>query len=240
MFATAVVLAAGRGSRLRSRVSKPLLKINSQAIVIYSLLTLDACADIKEIVVVVNQENSSAITREIQKRRLKKVRKIVEGGRRRQDSLGKALKAVDESSDFVLIHDAARPFIDKKIISDSLKAAKKTGAAVAAVPIKGTIKKIESRKSKTEGLLVQKTLDRGNLWEVQTPQVFKKYLIQEAYERFGDQDVTDDASLIEKLGRPVRIVRGSYFNIKITTPEDLVLAEAIARQKNGLSGRRRL
>jgi 2-C-methyl-D-erythritol 4-phosphate cytidylyltransferase len=116
------------------------------------------------------------------------------------------------------------------MVSSVLKEAKKSGAAIVGVPVKATIKKVKSQKSEVKSRpVVEKTLNRDSLWEVQTPQVFKKELIMEAYNKFGNSEVTDDASLLEKIGVRVKIVRGSYFNIKITTPEDLVLAEAIAK-----------
>jgi 2-C-methyl-D-erythritol 4-phosphate cytidylyltransferase len=132
---------------------------------------------------------------------------------------------VSENSDWVLIHDSARPFIDRKFITEVIMAAKKTGAAITGVPIKATIKSIKS------GGLVDRTLDRSNLWEIQTPQVFKKELILKAYKEFSKRNVTDDSSLVEKLGKKVKIVPGSYENIKITTKEDLLFAQAIAGRK---------
>jgi 2-C-methyl-D-erythritol 4-phosphate cytidylyltransferase len=121
----------------------------------------------------------------------------------------------------VLIHDAARPFVDAKSVSAAISAARRTGAAVSGVKVKGTIKKVTREK------IVKETLRREELWEIQTPQVFKKELLLRAYKRFGCQDVTDDAALVEKLGLPVSISPGSYLNIKITTPEDLIFARGI-------------
>ena len=224
MFTTAILLAAGKGLRFKSRISKPLIKLGSRPLIIYSLEVLSRHPYVKEIIVAVNAGNEKGITAILKTYNVKKVSRIVKGGFRRQDSLGNALKFADSRSKLVLIHDAARPFINRKIISDAIKAAHKSSASVSAVPVKATIK---------EGIggIVKKTLNRDLLWEIQTPQVFNKDLLIEAYGRFGKNDITDDASLVEKLGKKVRLVMGSYFNIKITTPEDMVFAQAIIREK---------
>jgi 2-C-methyl-D-erythritol 4-phosphate cytidylyltransferase len=232
-YVTAIVLAAGRGLRFKSKIPKPLIEINSKPIIIYSLVILSKHSHIKDIIVVVNPKNLRSIISKIGQYRIKKIREVVLGGRLRQHSVVNALKVIDSRTDSVLIHDAVRPFIDKKIISLLIKEAKKCGAAIAGVPVKATIKSIKYQVSSIKAkYIVDKTIDRGNLWEIQTPQVFKKDLIMEAYKKFGDTEVTDDASLVEKLGVRVKIVKGSYFNIKITTPEDLLLAEAILKAKS--------
>ncbi|MCX5709782.1 MAG: 2-C-methyl-D-erythritol 4-phosphate cytidylyltransferase [Candidatus Omnitrophica bacterium] len=227
MFNTAILLAAGRGERFKSRTAKPLIKLSNRPAIAYSLKALNGHPKIKEIIVVVNRLNCSGILRQIRKYKFSKVNKVVIGGKRRQDSLGSALKVLDKRAQIVLIHDAARPFLNRKVITDCLNEARRSGAAVAGVPVKATIKQ-------AIGLKVKKTLDRSDLWEIQTPQVFRKDLILKAYNKFVRTDVTDDASLVEKMGRTVKIVSGSYFNIKITTPEDLVLAEAIAAKINDI------
>ena len=224
MFTTAILLAAGKGLRFKSRVSKPLIKLGARPLIIYSLEALSSNPDIKEILVVVNAVNEKGIAAVLKNHSVKKVSRIVKGGLRRQDSLGNALKFADNRSKLILIHDAARPFISRKIISDVIKAAHKSSASVSAVPVKATIKE-------GVGGIVKKTLNRDILWEIQTPQVFNKDLIIEAYRRFGKNNVTDDASLVEKMGKKVRLVMGSYFNIKITTPEDMIFAQTIMRKK---------
>jgi 2-C-methyl-D-erythritol 4-phosphate cytidylyltransferase len=223
MYVTAIVLAAGKGLRFKSRLSKPLIKVNSKPIIIRCLGILSQHPYIKDIIVVANSKNSISITREIKQYRIKKIKDIILGGRLRQDSVINGLKAMDMRTGLVLIHDAVRPFIDKDMVSSVIKEASRYGAAIVGAPVKDTVKKVKTK------FVVEKTLNRKSLWEVQTPQVFKKELILEAYERFGDIEVTDDASLVEKLGAKVKVVRGSYNNIKITTPDDLILAEAIAK-----------
>lgn len=209
--------------RFTSRLSKPLIKVNSKPIIIRCLGILSQHPYIKDIIVVANSKNSISIIREIKQYRIKKIKDIILGGRLRQNSVINGLKAMDMRTGLVLIHDAVRPFIDKDMVSSVIKEASRYGAAIVGVPVKDTVKKVKTK------FVVEKTLNRKSLWEVQTPQAFKKELILEAYERFGDIEVTDDASLVEKLGAKVKIVRGSYNNIKITTPDDLIFAEAIAK-----------
>ncbi|MBI3990692.1 MAG: 2-C-methyl-D-erythritol 4-phosphate cytidylyltransferase [Candidatus Omnitrophica bacterium] len=222
MYVTAVVVAAGKGLRLRSKVSKPLIKINSRPIIVYSLNTLSKHLYIKDIIVVANRKNLEGIRNIIKQYHIKKVKDVVLGGRLRQDSVFNGLIATDSRTEMVLIHDAGRPFIDEEIVSSVIKAARKYKAAIVGVPAKATIKKVLGR-------FVKKTLDRDSLWEIQTPQVFERGLILKAYNRFGNTGATDDAMLVEKLGVKISVVAGTYKNIKITTPEDLLLAQAIAK-----------
>jgi 2-C-methyl-D-erythritol 4-phosphate cytidylyltransferase len=233
MYVTAIVLAAGRGLRFNPKVSKPLFRIGSKPILIYSLLRLSRHPYVNDIIVVANSLNKKKIIKKIKEYRINKIKDVVLGGLRRQDSVIKGLEAMDSHADYVLIHDAARPFIDKNIISSVINAAKKYGAAISGVPLGFTLKQAQSvRKHKlAAAAFVEKTLDRKNLWEIQTPQVFKTTWILEAYKKFGRFNVTDDASLVEKLKKKVAIVSGPYFNIKITTPEDLAVASEII--KNG-------
>jgi 2-C-methyl-D-erythritol 4-phosphate cytidylyltransferase len=143
---------------------------------------------------------------------------------------------IDSRTDLVLIHDAVRPFICREDVSKVIRVAERYGAAILGVPVKATIKKATclapaspAGRQATSEVIVEKTLDRNRLWEVQTPQVFRTDIILKAYEKFGNIDATDDAFLAEKLGITVRVVMGSYFNIKITTPEDLIIAQAISK-----------
>ncbi|MFA5231759.1 MAG: 2-C-methyl-D-erythritol 4-phosphate cytidylyltransferase [Candidatus Omnitrophota bacterium] len=225
---SAIVLAAGKGKRLKGLVPKPLVKIGSEPAIIHSLDRLDKHPYVDEIIVVLSALNRQKITAAIKKRSFKKIKVFVLGGLRRQDSVYNGLKAVDKRSGWVLIHDSARPFIDSQSITQVILAAKKNGAALLAVRPKATIK--FSRKAG----IVDQTLDRNKLWEAQTPQVFEKNIILEAYKKYSRGDVTDDASLVEKLGRKVSIVEGNYSNIKITTAEDLLLAELIIKGKNAI------
>lgn len=233
MFVSAIVVAAGKGLRLKSKIPKPLVRINSKPLIICSLEVLSKHPLIKEIVVAANLSNIDDIKREVKKYKINKVKGIAIGGIRRQDSVENGLKLVHSKSDFVLIHDAARPFINNTIVSSAIKKAKRYGASIVGVPVKNTIKEVYSSQFTVyKNPIVRRTIDRENLWEVQTPQVFKKKLFLEAYDKFKNIDVTDEAMLFEMMGVKVGVVFGSYDNIKITTPEDLIIAEAIARYKN--------
>ena len=226
---SAILLAAGKGLRLHSSLSKPLVKIKRRAIVFYSLRTLNEHPEIDEIIVVVNSGNQVSIVKLIKSYSFKKIKAVVLGGSRRQDSVYNGLKATHRNSKWVLIHDSARPFVELDDVTKVIQQAKKYGAAILAVKPKATIK-----SSKADNI-VAKTFTRDKLWEVQTPQVFKKDLLLKAYKKYSQDNVTDDASLVEKLGRRVKIVKGSYGNIKITTYEDLLFAGLIAKRfENGI------
>ena len=222
-FSSVIVLAAGKGQRLKSRVSKPLVKVGGKPLLAYSLKAFAQNSRVHEIIVVVNQSNARAVSAMLKDFRPAKIKKIILGGKRRQDSVSNGLKALDAKAELVIIHDGARPFITKEMIDSIMREAFESGAAIAAVPVKATIKEVS-------GDYVRKSLERSSLWETQTPQVFKRSLIQQAYERFGKLDVTDDAMLVERMGVRPRVVFGSYTNIKVTTPEDLIIAEAIAKK----------
>jgi 2-C-methyl-D-erythritol 4-phosphate cytidylyltransferase len=222
---SAIIMAAGQGSRLKAAGPKPLVKIGKLPAIIYSLESLNRHPDIDEIIVVISALNQKAIAQAVKVYSFKKIKTFVLGGKRRQDSVSHGLKALSANTHWVLIHDAARPFIDRASITKVISAAKKTGAAILGVPVKSTIKSIKFKG------LVNRTLDRSKLWEIQTPQVFKKELILKAYKKYLRNNVTDDAALVEKLGKKVMIVLGNYENIKITTPEDLLFAQAIASKE---------
>jgi len=222
---SAIVLAAGIGKRLKSSSPKPLVKIGGKPAIIYSLKSLDKHPYVDEIIVVLNAFNREEIIRALSRASLKKIKALCLGGLRRQDSVYNGLKAVNSQSDWVLIHDSARPFIDSEYITKVILAAKSSGASLLAVRPKATIK-----FSRNPGLVTE-TLNRDKLWEAQTPQVFKKSILLKAYKKHFRGDVTDDASLAEKIGAKVRIVEGTYSNIKITTAEDLLLAGLIVKGK---------
>jgi len=237
--ASAVVVAAGSGRRFKSKVPKVLINLGKKPILIYSLLELAGHPQVRDIVVVANAASLEQIKRIIKKYRIKKINSLVLGGERRQDSVLRGLNAVKGNAQLVLIHDAVRPFIGRKEITAVIEEAGKTGAAILAVPVKATIKRVK-KNINAESLVergprvvgaVEETLKRDELWEVQTPQVYKKFLVIQAYARFGGEMATDEASVVEKAGIKVSVVNGSYFNIKITTPEDLIIAEGILKKR---------
>jgi 2-C-methyl-D-erythritol 4-phosphate cytidylyltransferase len=184
----------------------------------------ESCEQVNQIVVVVSRKNLERCRQLITEERWPKPIEVCAGGRRRQDSVAAGLSRLNHC-DWVVIHDGARPLVTKDLIKRGLKAARETGAAVAAIPVTDTIKLAESDR------IVHQTPPRQNLWAVQTPQVFRFDIIAKAYER-AKGEVTDDASLVERLGYKVKLYIGAYANIKITTPDDLALAELLW-QKHG-------
>jgi 2-C-methyl-D-erythritol 4-phosphate cytidylyltransferase len=227
MSVAAVVLAAGKGRRFRSKVPKPFVRLGKRPVLVHSLEAFRREPGIREMIVVVSPGTMRAARSLLARCGLAEA-KVVSGGARRQDSVANALKALGPCSDYVLIHDAARPLIGVALVRKLIREARSSGAACLAVPVKATIKSVKRAGMR---FVVVKTLDRKALWEVQTPQVFSTGLLREAYRRYGRQAVTDDASLVERLGHPVTVVEGSYSNIKITTPEDLAIAEALLKRK---------
>ncbi|MDD5120591.1 MAG: 2-C-methyl-D-erythritol 4-phosphate cytidylyltransferase [Candidatus Omnitrophica bacterium] len=221
---SAIILAAGRGKRLASSVSKPLVKINNKPLINYSLDVFNRHPAIDEIIIVYGAQNKKQIFKAVNRSSFNKIKGFIAGGRRRQDSVYNGLKIVSEKCDWVLIHDSARPFIDSVSISKVIRGAGRTGAAILGVPVKATIKTVISNR------LVDKTVQRRNLWEIQTPQVFKKVIIGEAYKKYLKQNFTDDASLVERLGGKVKVIEGRYENIKVTTRDDLLIARLIAKR----------
>lgn len=226
-YCSAIVVAAGKGRRFKSKVSKPLVEIRSKPIIIYSLQALAANSRVKEIIVVANKLNIKKISGLIEKFRVRKVSRVVLGGKERRDSVRNGLRNISRRAGLVLIHDAGRPFIKDRLISAVIRKAAEAGAAIAGVPVKATIKRVKDKGEKS-GLTVQETLKRDELWEIQTPQVFERKLLERAFSMFPGAKVTDEAMLVEKTGRKVAVVLGSYDNLKITTPEDLVVARAIS------------
>jgi 2-C-methyl-D-erythritol 4-phosphate cytidylyltransferase len=201
---SAIILAAGRGKRLASSVSKPLVKINNNPLINYSLDVFNRHPAIDEIIIVYGAQNKKQIFKAVNRSSFNKIKGFIAGGRRRQDSVYNGLKIVSEKC---VIRGAGR-----------------TGAAILGVPVKVTIKTVISNR------LVDKTVQRRNLWEIQTPQVFKKVIIGEAYKKYLKQNFTDDASLVERLGGKVKVIEGRYENIKVTTRDDLLIARLIAKR----------
>ncbi len=230
MKVEAIIPAAGLGARMGGDIPKPLVKICGRPILIRTLEALAESRLIGRMIIAVAVKHIGLFSSCLKNFGwLNKRVVLVAGGRERRDSVNNCLDALSKDTEVVLVHDAARPFIDKSLIDALIKEAASNGAAIAGVPVKNTIKKIVYQEPRTENRepIIIKTINRNNLWEAQTPQVFKKKLILKAYREFGNAKVTDDASLVERLGVKVRIIQGSYSNIKITTPEDLVFAEAL-------------
>lgn len=227
----AIVLAAGKGARLKSKVSKPLVLLGRRPVLAYSLRLMAACPRVYSVIVAASRSNRRAVERCVAASRLKKPVIVVNGGARRQDSVRNALRRIPRECGYVLVHDAARPFADARCLARLIRGVVATGAVIPAVPVKSTIKEVSPRSPGACGI-VRRTLERSMLREVQTPQLFRKDIIVRAYQRHGARAATDDAGLVEKLGVPVAVVAGSYDNIKITTPEDLRAVRALLRARS--------
>lgn len=217
----AIVLAAGSGKRMNSQVHKQYLIIQDRPVLYYSLKAFEDSA-VDEIVLVVGKGEEEFCRKEIvDKYGISKVKAIVEGGKERYHSVFEGLKQTSDA-DYVLIHDGARPFVNQDIIRRCMQEVQKYQACVVGMPVKDTIKIADE-----EGYAKQ-TPDRKNVWMIQTPQTFSYALIYEAYEEMlktEDDAITDDAMVLERTkGKKSKLIEGSYRNIKITTPEDLLIA----------------
>lgn len=224
---TAIVLAAGKGTRMNSKIQKQFLEVEGKPVIYYSLKCFQESPLIRDIILVTGEESLSYCKEEIVKRfGFSKVKKVTAGGKERYDSVYAGLCACD-NTDYVLIHDGARPFVTEEILERTCFAVKETGACVVGMPAKDTIKISDRNK------MVESTPAREKVWLVQTPQAFRYSLIKESYESIRCKDmsgITDDAMIVEQeRGVKVALVHGSYENLKITTPEDLIIAEAFLR-----------
>ena len=220
MSVSAVVPAGGSGTRMGGPVPKQFQSLNGKPILFYTLKTLQDSGVISEIVLVVpEKEYKAACADWLGKPEI--VKKVVIGGEKRQDSVFNGFVEVSQDTEIVLVHDGVRPLLSQKMISESIDAAREYGAAITAIPVSDTIKRVVSSG------LVSETIDREGLWRVQTPQAFRYPLLKEAFEKANSENFygTDEGTLIEHLGKPVKIVEGSEQNIKITRPEDLELSE---------------
>jgi 2-C-methyl-D-erythritol 4-phosphate cytidylyltransferase len=223
---TAIILAAGQGKRMNSKVQKQFLLLQGKPLLYYSLRCFQECREIDRMILVTG-ENEIDYCREniIHPYGLTKVTDIVAGGKERYDSVEHGLQHVSEG--IVMIHDGARPFVTETMIQNSLEAVKQTGACTVGVPVKDTIKVVRDGRS-------VETPDRTLLWQIQTPQTFQVDLMKQAYCRMRQDlatSITDDTMLVERYcNTSVCMVEGSYCNIKITTPEDMIFAEALLQK----------
>ena len=220
-----VIVAAGTGSRMNMGINKQFIKLEGKEIIAYTIEKFYNNSNIEDIVVVVKEDESEFFKKEILDKYNFKNVKIAYGGKERQDSVYNGLKLLDEKCDVVLIHDGARPFVSDKIIDKSIEEAKEHKAIVVGVPVKDTIKVIDNDKN------IVDTPNRSVLWAVQTPQTFDYNILIDAYkDAFKNKFYgTDDAMPVERIGYKVKMLEGSYNNIKITTQEDLNIGSQILR-----------
>jgi 2-C-methyl-D-erythritol 4-phosphate cytidylyltransferase/2-C-methyl-D-erythritol 2,4-cyclodiphosphate synthase len=224
-----IIAAAGKGTRLGMGMNKAFVKLAGVPIIVHNLRQLNNLPDLGTVFIVVGSGELTEAEKMLKKYQtgyFPLVRwQLVAGGRQRQDSVANALAQIKEKTGWIAVHDGARPFAASELFAEVWSTARKTGAAIAAVPCKDTIKEVNPEK------LVNATLERSRLWAVQTPQIFSLELLRKAYaqlQKAGNM-VTDDAGAVEQIGGKVAVVMGNYKNIKITTPDDLILGEAFIK-----------
>ena len=221
---SAIIVAAGKGIRMNDPTRKQYLDLAGQPILAHSVMVFDSCGLIDEIFLVVPKEDIDYCRKNIVPlMELRNGLNLVPGGEQRQNSVYNGLQAMDKKTDTVVIHDGVRPFIQPDELESCILGARKFGACILGIPVGDTVKCVD------ESGFIEKTLSRDSIWLAQTPQAFKYELIIRAHETARRDGYTgsDDASLVERLGVGVKIIRGSKNNIKITVREDLVIARAM-------------
>ena len=221
----AIIVAAGKSSRMLG-IDKQLARIGGVPSVVHTLSAFEKCPLVDEIVLVAREENIAQLNKIVEYYRIKKVKTIVKGGNSRQESVFAGIREINSRTDYYCIHDGARPLVSQKIIKDAIDGAMLYGAAAAGVQVKDTIKVVENE-------FIERTPDRSKMYMIQTPQVFRSDLYNEAVKIALEENknYTDDCQLVEAVGRKVYISRGEYFNIKLTTPDDMPVAEALFNVK---------
>ena len=225
MKASAIIVAAGSGSRLGRREPKAFVALGGRTLLSWSLATIARVPAIEEVVVAVPEGMESATRRESSALQIPV--KIRPGGVERQDSVRLALAITSALSELVIVHDAARPFATVEMFEACLKASERAGSAIAAVPVADTLKRVDDHR------MIIATVPRASLWQAQTPQAFRRTLLVSAHERAVKEHLvaTDDADLVERMGGRVEIVESTGFNLKITTAADLELAQAVVNSR---------
>jgi 2-C-methyl-D-erythritol 4-phosphate cytidylyltransferase len=218
----AIIVAAGKSERMGAGVDKAFLSLGAQPVLAYSLQAFEKCSEIDGIVLVVRKDRVDAARGMVQVFGCSKVTEIVPGGVTRQTSVENGIAALPDNAKVVAVHDGARPCVTADLISETVRVAKRYGAAVASSKVTDTVKE-------ANGVVVTGTVDRTKLWVAQTPQTFKRDLLAEGYEQARKKDlaVTDDASAVELVHDKVRLVPAPDSNIKITSPDDLAIAAAL-------------
>lgn len=222
-----IIVAAGSGSRMKANINKQFIKLNDKEIIAYTIEKFYNNKNINDIVVVIKEDEAEFFQQEILDKYNFDNIKIAYGGKERQDSVYNGIKALDKNCKYVLVHDGARPFVNEYIINRSLEEVKQFKSVVVGVPVKDTIKVVNSNN------YIIDTPNRSTLWSVQTPQAFDYNIIKRAYEDAFDNDFygTDDAMLVERIGYTVKMIYGSYNNIKVTTPEDIDMGMQILKSQ---------
>jgi 2-C-methyl-D-erythritol 4-phosphate cytidylyltransferase len=219
---SAVIVAAGKGIRMNGAVRKQYLPLAGRPVLTHSLSVFETCQFIHRIVLVVPEDDLAYCQDHILSGFKERI-ELVAGGNNRQDSVYNGLIALGKNNGIVIIHDGVRPFLNREMLDSCVTGAKKHGACIIGVPVEHTLKKVNGIRN------VEKTIERRNIWFAQTPQAFQYEIIRNAHEdaRLKGYAGTDDAYLVEQMGNPVKMIKGDKNNIKITTREDLKLAQAI-------------
>lgn len=217
-----IIPAAGQGKRMNAGKNKQFIELQSIPVIIHTLRVFEQDPMCSGIILVINKDEQLIFEELLQTYSIQRVVSLIQGGSERQYSVYNGLLAA-KNTDIVLVHDGARPFLKQEHVHELVRVAAEKGAAVLAVPVKDTIKRASS------DLYVEETVERSSLWAIQTPQAFHVSILQAAHELARKEDFlgTDEASLVERIPKQVYIVRGDYLNIKLTTPDDLIFAEAI-------------
>ncbi len=225
--AVAIIAAAGYGKRLGKTIPKQFFEIQGKPILIYTLEKFDLCNEVNEVILVVQTDQIEKAKHTVNLWHIQKVKKIVKGGDERQQSVWNGINELDDDAEIVVVHDAVRPFVSVEKIMEVIQTAKQEGAAILAVPVKNTIKRVNKG-------WVKETLRRDSLWSIQTPQAFRTSWIKEAYQNAFQNHIieTDDAALLEHFKYPIKIVTGEECNIKITSPMDLFIAEKFINKES--------
>lgn len=220
-----IIVAAGKSERMGPSVDKAFLNLGTKPVLAYSILAFEKCHDIDGVVLVVRKDRLDSARAMTQMYGCAKIKKVVAGGASRQASVMNGLAYIGEDTKIVAVHDGARPCVTSAYISEIIKTAKRTGSGVAATKITDTIKYVE------KGFTISKTIDRSNLWSVQTPQAFRYDLLKKAFDfvRKKGLTVTDEASAVEQVSDEVHLVPSTLPNVKITTADDLVVAATLLR-----------
>ena len=222
-----IIVAAGSGSRMKANINKQFIKLNDKEIIAYTIEKFYNNKNINDIVVVIKEDEYEFFQQEILDKYNFDNIKIAYGGKERQDSVYNGIKSLDKNCKYVLVHDGARPFVNEDIINRSLEEVKQFKSVVVGVPVKDTIKVVNNNND------IVDTPNRSTLWSVQTPQTFDYNVIKRAYEDAFNNNFygTDDAMLVERIGYTVKMIYGSYNNIKVTTPEDIDMGIQILNSK---------
>lgn len=220
-----IVLAAGKGKRMKAGKNKQFIELEGKPVIIHTLSVFEADPWCSEIKLVINEKEKDIFKELLHQYPVQKIKEMVIGGGERQDSVYNGLTSF-QSAEIVLVHDGARPFISQEVIHNLVEKASKEGAAIVGVPVKDTIKRV------SKAGVVEETVERSSLWSIQTPQAFRYPILKEAHEKAKTENYlgTDEASLVERIQVPVHIVEGEYENFKLTTPEDLILAKAFLQK----------